>query len=327
MSNSFTEKIKLKDDLTEDKIIEKLNKALESYVDSDFNSNGLIYLYIDINAAKTLFKDLFERVSFEDYIKYYDSINFNPCQCDILGILSFINVLGDNVRYSSKKVKFYKDIDMLNKAITIATKAHNNQTDKAGQPYILHPLRVMLKLSNDIDRQVAILHDVIEDTNISIDDLRRERFEDNVLKALSFITRKKDEKYFDYINKVKQNCIAKKVKIVDLEDNMNLSRIQNITDKDLGRMKRYVKAYSILKNYDVNDIKIEKFHKGLEDKMWRTIRDIPIIITPSALGEQIVDDEDIIMTINKERRYIVSNPSFLSNFNEYEKPINNEGGK
>ena len=229
MSNSFTEKIKLKDDLTEDKIIEKLNKALESYVDSDFNSNGLIYLYIDINAAKTLFKDLFERVSFEDYIKYYDSINFNPCQCDILGILSFINVLGDNVRYSSKEVKFYKDIDMLNKAIIIATKAHNNQTDKAGCPYILHPLRVMLKLSNDTDRQVAILHDIIEDTSISIEDLRKEGFENNILIALYSITKKKNEKYFDYINRVKQNYIAKKVKIADLEDNMNLSRIRNIT--------------------------------------------------------------------------------------------------
>lgn len=322
MSNSFEEKIKLKDGLTEDKVIEKLNKALESYADSDFDGDEIIYLDIESRAAKQLFEELFTGVSFEEYIKYYGAISsvdsWRSCQCDISDMLNFLD-LSNNIRYSFKKIKFYKNMDMLSKAITIATKAHNNQIDKAGQPYILHPLRVMLKLSNDIDRQVAILHDVIEDTNISIDDLRREGFENNVLKALSFITRKEDEKYFDYINKIKQNYIAKKVKIADLEDNMNLSRIQNIIDKDLGRMKRYVKAYSILKNYDVNDIKIEKFHKGLEDKMWRTIRDIPIIITPSALGEQIVDDEDIIMTINKERRYIVSNPSFLSGFNEYEK--------
>jgi len=89
-------------------------------------------------------------------------------------------------------------------------------------------------------------------------------------------------------------------------------------------MKRYVKAYAILKNYDINDIKIEKFHKGLEHKILRNIVDIPIIITPSALEGQIVEDKDIIMTINKKRNYIVSNTSFLSGFNEYEKIKNNK---
>lgn len=234
-------------------------------------------------------------------------------------------------------------MNMLSKAITIATKFHDGQTDKAGHPYILHPLRVMLKLYNDADRQVAVLHDIIEDTNFSLEDLRKEGFENNILIALDSITRKKYEKYyekyFDYIDRVKQNYIAHKVKIADLEDNMNLSIIQYITDTDLSRMKRYIKAYSILKNYDVNDIKIERYHKGLEDGVYYNIlpmsdlrdyaewsnqftsmMDIPFIKYQYDYEEErrFIHKDDIIMTINKKRKYIVSDISFLKDFNKYE---------
>lgn len=230
-------------------------------------------------------------------------------------------------------------MNMLSKAITIATKFHDGQIDKAGHPYILHPLRVMLKLYNDADRQVAVLHDIIEDTSISLEDLRKEGFEDNILITLDSITRKKDEKYFEYINRVKQNYIAKKVKRADLEDNMNLSRIQDITDKDLSRMKRYVKAYSILNNYDINDIKIERYHKGLEDGIYYNIlptnnlrefvewsrqfsstMDIPFIKYQYDYEEEkkFIHKDDIIMTINKEHKYVISDISFLKDFNKIE---------
>lgn len=137
MTNSFEERIKLKDGWTEDKIIERLNKALESYVESDFDSDGLIYLDIDTNAAKQLFKDLFKGVSFEEYIEYYDAVSMNSCQCDVSGILPFINILGDNVRYSSKQNKFYEDKDMevsvkipCNDSMTmVCNKCHSTNTD------------------------------------------------------------------------------------------------------------------------------------------------------------------------------------------------------
>ncbi|MFC0903938.1 hypothetical protein ACFHWD_04430 [Clostridium sp. MT-14] len=140
MTNSFGKRIKLKDGWTEDKIIERLNKALESYVESDFDSEGILYLDIDFRAAKQLFEDLFEGVSFEEYIKYYDAVSVDSCrscQCDVSGILPFINILGDNVRYSSKQNKFYKDKDMkvsiqipCNDSMTmVCNKCHSTNTD------------------------------------------------------------------------------------------------------------------------------------------------------------------------------------------------------
>ena len=137
MSDSFEERIKLKDGWTEDKIIERLNKALESYVESDFDSDGIIYLDIDIKAAEELFKDLFEEVSFEDYIKQYADSNYvNMCQSDISTMLYFLD-LSDNVRYSSKKNKFYKDKNLevsvkipCNDSMTmVCNKCHSTNTD------------------------------------------------------------------------------------------------------------------------------------------------------------------------------------------------------
>lgn len=133
------QKIKLKDGWTEDKVIERLNKALEFYVESDFDSEGILYLDIDFRAAKQLFEDLFEGTSFEKYTQYYDAESLNlccPCQCNIVNMLYFLN-LSDNVRYSSKKNKFYKDKDMkvsvkipCNDSMTmVCNKCHSTNTD------------------------------------------------------------------------------------------------------------------------------------------------------------------------------------------------------
>lgn len=132
-------KIKLKDGWTEDKIIKRLNKALEFYVESDFDSDGIIYLDIDIIAAKQLFEDLFKGISFEKYIQYYNALSFSsycPYQCNIVNMLYFLN-LGDNVRYSSKENKFYKDKNMkvsvkipCNDSMTmVCNKCHSTNTD------------------------------------------------------------------------------------------------------------------------------------------------------------------------------------------------------
>ncbi|ERK30162.1 hypothetical protein [Clostridium intestinale] len=139
-------------------------------------------------------------------------------------------------------------ISLLEKSIIIATKAHSGQFDKGGSPYILHPLRVMLSLDNDEDRIVGILHDVLEDTSITLNYLENNGFlgETKILEALDSISRKSNESYEDFILRVKINPIALRVKLADLKDNMNISRINNPTEKDFARIEKYKKAYKLL---------------------------------------------------------------------------------
>ena len=143
---------------------------------------------------------------------------------------------------------------MLEEAILIATRAHMGQVDKGNQPYILHPLRVMLRLQTEEERTVGVLHDVIEDTSVAIEDLRKQGISKEVLEALEHITKGKQEPYMEYISRVIQNPLALKVKKCDLEDNMNRSRLEKVTEKDEARLKKYELAYSkvieALKAYD-----------------------------------------------------------------------------
>lgn len=146
-------------------------------------------------------------------------------------------------RYGGSKVK-----NLLEAAIKIVVEAHSGQLDKAGQPYVLHPLRVMLSLSDEKDRIVGVLHDVIEDTSITYDYLIANGFEGQreILEALKSVTRKEDETYEEFIERVALNPIGKIVKLADLQDNMNLSRIPNPTTKDFERLKKYEKAKEML---------------------------------------------------------------------------------
>ncbi|EQB88452.1 (p)ppGpp synthase/HD superfamily hydrolase [Clostridium punense] len=134
--------------------------------------------------------------------------------------------------------------NLLEVAIKIAVEAHSGQLDKAGQPYVLHPLRVMFSLSDEKDRIVGVLHDIIEDSNITYDYLIANGFEGEteILEALESVTKKEDETYEEFIVRVALNSIGKRVKLADLEDNMDLSRIPNPTEKDYERIKRYKKA-------------------------------------------------------------------------------------
>ena len=107
----------------------------------------------------------------------------------------------------------------IDKALQIAAKAHEGQKDKDGQPYILHPLRVMNSVEGDEAKVVAVLHDVIEDSAVTEDDLRREGFAESVIAAVLCVTHRKDESYADYVVRCKANEVARKVKLADLEDN------------------------------------------------------------------------------------------------------------
>lgn len=128
---------------------------------------------------------------------------------------------------------------MLNKAIEIANRAHMGQVDKAGAPYILHPLRVMMTRDNEIERICAVLHDVIEDSDVTFDDLRGEGFSEEIIEVLNCITKRAGESYEDFIDRILGNETACRVKLADLCDNMNISRIKKPTEKDKERIKKY----------------------------------------------------------------------------------------
>lgn len=139
----------------------------------------------------------------------------------------------------------------LEKAIRIAALAHEGQWDKGGHPYILHPLRVMLAMSTEEERIVAILHDVVEDSQTTLEDLRREGFSDEVIKAIACLTRRADESYPEFILRLRPNEIARAVKIADIQDNKDLSRIAAPTKTDYERIRKYDEALLLLRKEGV----------------------------------------------------------------------------
>lgn len=139
------------------------------------------------------------------------------------------------------------DVRTLEDAIALAAKAHEGRIDRAGQPGIFHPLRLMLKMRSEKDRMAAVLHDVVEDTAWTLERLREEGYPEAVVQAVDCLTRREAETYDEFIDRVKTSEIARRVKIADLEDNLEMSRTAHPTEKDLARMERYRKALRELK--------------------------------------------------------------------------------
>ncbi len=134
----------------------------------------------------------------------------------------------------------------VDKAIEIAIKAHLGQVDKGGKPYILHPLRLMMEFQNESEMIVAVLHDVVEDSDYTFEDLKKIGFSDEIINALNCLTKRNKEKYDDFILRVASNDLAVKVKIKDIKDNLDLTRITSITENDLKRIKKYHRALHFL---------------------------------------------------------------------------------
>ena len=135
----------------------------------------------------------------------------------------------------------------LERAIAIAATAHAGQVDKGGAPYILHPLKVMLRMTSLEERIVAVLHDVVEDCEISLDDLRKEGFSEEVLDAIESVTKVPGESYEDFVERAAQNPIGRVVKLADLEENSDLSRIASPSWEDLERVEKYRRAIGRLR--------------------------------------------------------------------------------
>ena len=141
---------------------------------------------------------------------------------------------------------------LLEKALVIAIKAHFGQKDRAGQPYILHVIRVMEKCESLDEKIVATLHDLIEDTDWTSDQLLQEGFPQYIVDAVVCLTKGDNEPYDDYINRVKPNPLAVRVKLSDLKDNSNPLRLHTINEQDIERYNRYLKAYAYLSEPDSN---------------------------------------------------------------------------
>jgi (p)ppGpp synthase/HD superfamily hydrolase len=134
----------------------------------------------------------------------------------------------------------------LEDAIQIAAEAHNGQKDKAGAAYILHPLRMMMRMKTEAEMITAILHDVVEDTDWTIEKLREKGFSEEVLEAVECVTNREGESYKQFIERAGKNPIARQVKIADLEDNMDVKRLKILTSRDAERIAKYLRAWNSL---------------------------------------------------------------------------------
>jgi len=136
-------------------------------------------------------------------------------------------------------------------AVALAARVHATQRDKAGEPYILHPLRVMFRLADETAQMVGVLHDVLEDDeHLTADDLRADGYDEAVVAALEALTKRDAERYEDFIGRVALNPLARRVKLADLEDNMDVRRLPALTGKDLERLGKYHASWRRLTTTD-----------------------------------------------------------------------------
>lgn len=139
----------------------------------------------------------------------------------------------------------------LDRAIALAAEVHLGQLDKARQPYILHPLRLMMRLETQEERIVAVLHDVIEDCGVEFETLRSMGFSETVLEALDCLTHRPEESYDDYIARIAHQPLARRVKIIDLEDNMDVRRLpQPLIEPDWARLQKYHRIWARLRSLE-----------------------------------------------------------------------------
>ncbi len=136
----------------------------------------------------------------------------------------------------------------LERAIALAAIAHEGQIDKVGAPYILHVLRVMLRLTTPEERMAAALHDVVEDCGWTLDRLRAEGFPEEVIAGIDAVTRRDSESYEEFVLRAKAHPIGRRVKMADLEDNSDVTRLSEITERDQARLAKYRRAMEMLAN-------------------------------------------------------------------------------
>ena len=139
---------------------------------------------------------------------------------------------------------------MTKKAINLMFEKQKDQKDKSGLPYVFHPYTVAESMSNELSTTAAILHDVVEDTDVTIEDLEQMGFPKDVTDALKLLSHSDDVSYTDYIKQVALNTIAREVKMADLRHNMDITRLNDVSKEDLERVEKYKIAYKYLEDHD-----------------------------------------------------------------------------
>ena len=137
-------------------------------------------------------------------------------------------------------------MSLLERAILLAVQAHRGQVDRSGAPYILHPLRVMFRVETENERIAAVLHDVVENTDWTLDGLRAEGFPEEIVQAVDCLTRREGESYDDRVARAAAHPIARRVKLADLEDNMDARRLTRWSEEDAARFERYHRAWRFI---------------------------------------------------------------------------------
>lgn len=132
------------------------------------------------------------------------------------------------------------------KAMHFCFAAHKEQTDKSGLPYVFHPFHLAEQMADELTAAAALLHDVVEDTPYTLDDLRSQGFPETVIDALELLTHREGVSYFDYVAAIKLNPIARQVKMADLRHNSDLTRLDVVDSRALARVEKYKKALEIL---------------------------------------------------------------------------------
>lgn len=138
--------------------------------------------------------------------------------------------------------------EKLEEAIALAVEIHRGQRDKAGDVYILHPLRLMARMKSDVERMAAVLHDVVEDSEgrVTFETLRGRGFPEEVVSAVECLTKREAEDYLDFVGRCARHPIARRVKLADLEDNLDVRRLATVDPRDAERLNRYIRAWRML---------------------------------------------------------------------------------
>ena len=136
--------------------------------------------------------------------------------------------------------------NLTKKALKLCFESHKEQVDKSGMPYVFHPFHLAEQMTDEATTVVALLHDVVEDTAISFEDLEKQGFSDEIMDALKLLTHDKNIPYMDYVAEIKKNTIATKVKLADLKHNSDLTRLSVVDEKALKRKEKYEKAIKFL---------------------------------------------------------------------------------
>lgn len=136
--------------------------------------------------------------------------------------------------------------ELTKKALKLSFEAHKDQFDKSGMPYVYHPFHLAEQMTDEDTTIVALLHDVAEDTDLTVDDIQKIGFSKTVCDALRLLTHDESISYMDYVANIKNNSVAKAVKLADLRHNSDLSRLDNVTEKDMKRAEKYHAAIELL---------------------------------------------------------------------------------